>query len=250
MLPVIIFARESGVRSKMLQFLNEYAKASGNRFSVLDNTGSAEEAAHSIDTSEGILLMIAGVGSGKETDRAAVGLERLALRKNRDSYTVYWLSDVERLPALASSCLRPVGFLLPPPDQGRFELILKRVFEDYASLSGGSEEDFLPLQSGGTVHRLPVSSIDYIEALDKKLNIWTKRQCLTVYEKLAHIEELLGKRFFRCHRSYLVRFAAIESVDYAAMELRLAGDIRVPLSRSSKSLLKERIREEGLPDEG
>lgn len=250
MLPVLIYDTESSSRSEILKFLNEYARVSGERFSVLGNTDSTDDIAFCIKAEDGILLMIVGVGGDTDIQRESVGLERLITGKNRDSYTLYWLRDMEKLPALATACLHPVGFVLPPPNQLHFNGILQRVIEDYTSFTTTPVDNFLSLQSGGSMYRLSVSRIDYIEALDKKLNIWTRRQCVTVYEKLGHMEELLGDRFFRCHRSYLVNYSLIESVDYAAMELRLVNGVRLPLSRSSKDRLKERIAREGLDDEG
>lgn len=244
MLPILIYAGSPEIRSGILAFLNNYAKRSQDRFAILNNTDSADQAARSIRSTSGIFLLIAGVGSRQGADDAA-GLEHDMAAQNRDSYTVYWLNALEHLPAVAAACLHPAGFVLPPPDQRQFDRIMARVFADYAALTQAPAENFLMLQNGGTVYRIPVSSVSYIEALDKKLNIWTGQQCLTVYEKLGHVQELLGAAFFRCHRSYLINFACLESVDLAAMEITLQGGVRLPLSRSGKALLKERMRKEG-----
>lgn len=246
MLPVLIYDTDHSERQRMLEFLNEYTRVSGNRFQITGSTDRVDDAEFCIRSEEGVLLAILGVGDEREAQKDAVGLERLAAQKNRDSYMLYWLRDMTKLPELAASCLHPVGFVLPPPDQTHFNDILKRVMDDYASFATTDADSFLSLQSGGTMYRLNVGRIDYIEALDKKLNIWTDRQCVTVNEKLGRTEELLGERFFRCHRSYLVNYSHIVSVDFAAMELRLSNGSRLPLSRSSKDRLKARINREGL----
>ncbi len=249
MLPILIYAGSPQTRSGILEFLHNYAKTSNDRFTILNNTDSADQAARSIRGAPGILLLIAGVGGGPAA-QTATGLERDATAQNRDSYTVYWMDRLDQLPAVAAACLHPAGFVLPPPDQQQFDWIMARVFADYAALTQAPAENFLMLHNGGAVHRIPVSSVSYIEALDKKLNIWTGQQCLTVYEKLAHVQELLGAAFFRCHRSYLINFAWLESVDFSAMELTLRGGVRLPLSRSGKAPLKERMKKEGLPGAG
>ena len=249
MLPILIYAGSAATRSGILAFLNSYARTSHDRFTILNNTDSADQAARSIRSTPGVFLLIAGVGGGKGAD-TATGLEHDMAAQNRDSYTVYWLSGLEQLPAVAASCLRPAGFVLPPPDQRQFDQIMARVFADYAALTQAPDENFLTLQNGGTTYRVPVSTVSYIEALDKKLNIWTGQQCLTVYEKLGHVQEILGDAFFRCHRSYLINFACLESVDFAAMEITLKDGVRLPLSRSGKAPLKERMRKEGLSGAG
>ncbi len=242
MIPVIIFEPEEHQRSQILHFLKRFSEASGQRFRILGNAATKEDAASCLDAGQGVFLLILGTQSGGGAD--AVSLERRAGTISRDSYTLYWLHDLADLPEVASLCLRPSGFILPPPDPERFDAAMRRICEDYSAMRDGGEEQFLAFQVGGTLHRLQISSIDYLEALDKKLNIWTRRQCLTVYEKLGHMEELLGDRFFRCHRSYLVNYDRIEMVDFAAMELQLAGQ-RLPLSRSAKDALRARIQREG-----
>lgn len=242
MLPVIIYEAEERERGQMLSFLKQFSQDRGARLSVRGSAASKEEAAACVESDKGVFLLILGTRAGAAAD--AVALERRAALVNRDSYTLYWLHSLSDLPEVAAGCLRPAGFVLPPPELERFSAVMQRIWDDYAALTEANEDDFLSLQAGGTLHRLQIGAIDYIEALDKKLNIWTSRQCLTVYEKLGHMEELLGERFFRCHRSYLVNYARIERVDFAAMELQLAGR-RLPLSRSAKDALKQRMRGEG-----
>lgn len=249
MLPILIYAGSPETRSGILTFLNNYAKVSHDRFTILNNTDSVDQASRSIHSMSGIFLLIAGVESRQSADTAAA-LEHDMAAQNRDSYTVYWLDALEQLPAVAAACLHPAGFVLPPPGQRQFNQIMGRVFADYAALSQAPAESFLMLQNGGTVYRVPVRSVSYIEALDKKLNIWTGQQCLTVYEKLGRVQALLGAAFFRCHRSYLINLACLERVDFAAMEITLQGGVRLPLSRSGKAPLKEWMRKEGLSGAG
>ena len=244
MLPVIIYEPETDQRGRILLFLKHFAESTGQKLVIEGNAVTTEEAVSCLVARHGVFLLILGTQPGASAE--AVALERCAGDINRDSYTLYWLHDLADLPELASLCLRPAGFILPPPDPSRFNAAMRRICEDYSALRGGEngEEQFLALQVGGTLHRLKISSIDYMEALDKKLNIWTSRQCLTVYERLGHMEEVLGERFFRCHRSYLVNYSHIERVDFASMELQLAGQ-RLPLSRSAKDALKTRMKKEG-----
>ncbi len=249
MLPVLIYETDDGARMEILSLLNGFAQAHGRRFSVLGNTDSLEEADFCLKSESGILLLILGVNGAADPGFRSVQLESLANRTNRDSYALYWLHNLEDLPGLTARCLHPVGFVLPPPDKAHVEAIFQRVFDDYDSLSDGAEERFISLQSGGAIYRLAMDSIDYIEALYKKLNIWTKRQCLTVYAKLGQMEQLLGESFFRCHRSYLINFTHLESADFAAMEICLQSGVRLPLSRSYRDGLKSRMLKEGAADE-
>ncbi len=247
MLPVVIYEPDEGDRRQILSYLNGYSDRHGQRFAVLGSTGALKEAAGCLGAESGVLLLILGVRGGAGRDAAE--LERLSAKANRDNYTMYWLHSPDDLYEIAGSCLRPAGFLIPPPSEEQFERIVRRICEDYENLTEAPPDMFLALQSGGTVHRLPIGRILYIEAFDKKLNIWTQRQCLTVCERLADVERRLGDRFVRCHRSYLVNYAQIERADFARMELTLAGGTSLPLSRTGKDALKRRMSRENEEDE-
>lgn len=242
MLPVIIYDREHGCRMQMLAYLNDYSRRTGERFTVLGNADTTRDAVACLAEEGGIVLVLAGVEADKGEESALV--EEAAIGRNRDSYVLYWLKDVTALHGLAAHCRRPAGFLIPPPQQAQFDRILDRVMRDYRSIAAEKDEEFISLQNAGTLFRLPVGKIEYIEALEKKMNIWTNGQCFTVYETLSRMAENLGERFFRCHRSYLVNYARIVRVDYAGMELEIDGGVRLPLSRSAKDRLKARMEEE------
>ena len=92
-----------------------------------------------------------------------------------------------------------------------------------------------------------VSSIIYVEAMKNDVYYYLlghkNTDCLQVYrvrEKIANIEkELKVEGFFRCHRSYLVQLAAVES--YNNVELTLSGNVRIPISRGKQQLFREAL---------
>lgn len=241
-LPIVIYEPLASERDKILTFLRDYSASNGRQFSIIGNASSIERATACLNQEDGILLLIVGICAGMGS--ASVTLEQCANQNNRDNYCLYWLHDMADLPELASMCQHPAGFILPPPEQTRFDHILKRICQDYAAISDTSGDRFLALQCGGTMHRLPITNIDYIEALDKRLNIWTGRQCLSVYETIGKMEQMLGNRFFRCHRSYLINLSHLERADYVNMEVQLKGGICLPLSRSAKEKFKLRMKQE------
>lgn len=244
MLPIVIYEPVASERDKILAFLKEYSSRDGRKFSIIGNTSTVDRAKACLDQEDGILLLIIGICPGMGS--VSAGLEQYANHNNRDNYCLYWVHDMGDLPEVVSMCQHPAGFVLPPPEQAHFNQLLQRICQDYSSISDTSGDSFLALQCGGTLHRLPISSIDYLEALDKRLNIWTGRQCLSVYETIGKMEQLLGDRFFRCHRSYLINLSHLERVNYAGMEVQLYGGIRLPLSRSAKEKLKLRMQKEGI----
>lgn len=239
LLPTLVYEPDEKCRAHILSLLSVCEEKCGGQFPILLSTGRIGEALKCAGGQREITLVIIGVADAKKDE--IFQLERLSTERNRDNYTLFWMHLPEDLAEIAGGCLRPSGFVVPPPQDAQFEAIVSRIYGDYLRLMGTPNKLFLTLQSGGKVFRLPFADILYIEANDKKLNIWTQRQCLSVYERMSDLEEKLGTQFFRCHRSYLVNCARIERVDFAAMEILLGDGERLPLSRTFKNALKERL---------
>ena len=103
----------------------------------------------------------------------------------------------------------------------------------------------LVVDSGNSTFRIPFSRILYIEALDKKLTIWTKQQSISIRMTLNTLETTLPPElFFRCHRSYIINVKAIESVDFTAMEVTLTSGDTLPLSRTARDGMREVLEQE------
>lgn len=241
LLPTLIYEPDEKSRAHILSLLSGCEEKCSGQFPILLSTGRMGEAMKCVGGQSEITLVIIGVMDAKKNSRQVFELERLSAERNRDNYTLYWMHLSEDLSEIAGGCLRPSGFVVPPPQDAQFEALILRIYSDYLRLKGTPSELFLTIQSGGKVFRLPCGDILYIEASDKKLNIWTKRQCLSVYERMSEVEQKLGARFFRCHRSYLVNCTQIESVNFAEMQIVLRNSERLPLSRTFKNALKERL---------
>ena len=54
----------------------------------------------------------------------------------------------------------------------------------------------------------------YVENNGRKVILHTKSECLEYYERMNHLQEVLGDGFYRCHRGYLVALSAISGYDH------------------------------------
>jgi len=246
MLPVIIFEPNQNNRNHLRACLKDYCRDHASSMSLLTDTASVEEAVRYLNDESGIMLLMLSVVTGQEeARRGAVQLGRKAMRKNRDNYTLYCLHNANDMESLLNTGVRPVGVLVHPFDSGKLEKLLTRIDRDYAEMREQESGNCLVVDSGNTTYRLPFSRVLYIEALDKKLNICTERQSLSVRMTLNNLEDTLpGDVFFRCHRSYLVNIRAVDHVDFTGMELTLTSGDVLPLSRTYRDKLKDILEQE------
>lgn len=105
----------------------------------------------------------------------------------------------------------------------------------------------ISVEDRGVYRVVPVGDILYFEAEDGIVVAATGEERFITDFSLKFLEENLSEEtFFRCHRSYIVRLDAIESIaPWGAGTYRLVlsrdDDLGVPLSRSRAAELKSRI---------
>lgn len=101
------------------------------------------------------------------------------------------------------------------------------------------------IKKSGKIHVLAVTDIQYLEAQDDYVMIYTqqgrflKQQTMKYYEK--HLDP---DQFIRVHRSYIVNVQVIERIEpYEKTNyiLLLADGNKVPVSRSGMQVLKDKL---------
>ncbi len=100
----------------------------------------------------------------------------------------------------------------------------------------------LILAKDGENYPCPMSSIYYIESVDKKTFVYTKDDCYESKYRLYELEEMLSKNFLRCSKNTIINIRKIRSVksDYNGRmnAVMLSGDTLV-ISRSYVKELKK-----------
>ena len=99
------------------------------------------------------------------------------------------------------------------------------------------------VRSGGEISVIPVEQIIYIEALDDYVMIYAETGRFIKQKTMKYFDDHLpGDEFVRVHRSYIVkagRIVKIEPYGKNSWIVVLKGSVRVPVSRSGYTLLKE-----------
>ena len=97
---------------------------------------------------------------------------------------------------------------------------------------------FFTVKTSSSVKNIPLSDILYFESNKRLLNIHTKNEVLSFYEKLDNVEnELKEKDFIRTHQSYLVNAQKIKSVSKDSVFL--INGFSLPVSKSKATKVKD-----------
>ncbi len=92
-------------------------------------------------------------------------------------------------------------YLVKPVDEKQFGKTMERLF---ASMQNASEDSLL-VQKGYEGRIIPKDEIVFCEIIDRKIYLnLVSGDVVDYYERIENLETKLDKRFYRCHRSYLI----------------------------------------------
>ena len=103
-------------------------------------------------------------------------------------------------------------YLMKPVDHNKMTDVLKRAAQEVEKRQ--SAPRYLLVKTEGSHRRVPVEDILYVENSGRKVILHMKTGCLEYYERMNHLEEVLGEGFYRCHRGYLVALSAVDGYDH------------------------------------
>lgn len=139
--------------------------------------------------------------------------------------------------------LAAVDYLRKPFSFERFTVAVDRA-KDYLMLSSGKhpmqqEEGVLVIKSGNGLLKIRFSEIQYVEAYQEYVKIFTDTAKYMTYERMKNIEAILpAAQFMRIHRSYIVALNRIKSVQNHSAVLE---NISLPVSRDLKEKLMQTV---------
>lgn len=150
-----------------------------------------------------------------------------------------------------------IDYLLKPFSQERFD----KAMEKFMSQSGmqhqvqatenllreepglASEYKRVVVKTGGKIKIIPVPTIEYIEAADDYVKIFTAEGSFLKNKTMSFYERCLPPHsFVRVHRSYIVNLQEITRIDPYEKESHMAilrSGARLPVSKAGYTKLKE-----------
>ena len=149
------------------------------------------------------------------------------IRKTDKLVKIVFLSSSSEF-AIDSYSVKANGYLLKPVNKDKFYNLLDELCEELST----TPKNIL-IKCTHTVHKLPVSSIEYAEAQGKHVKIsLSDGTSMLSDEPFYYFKSSLlpNDGFASCHRSYIVNITHIST--YTVKEIILNSGVKIPISRS------------------
>lgn len=151
--------------------------------------------------------------------------------------------------------LDAVDYLLKPFSYDRFvkavnkaiKLIsLERDTDSSSPKESKIKDDFIVIKADYKLHKIKYNEIDYIEGLKAYVSFFVKGKRYITLESLKRLEELLPHdQFMRIHKSYIIPFTKVKSLDGNMLEI---GEKKLPIGKSYKEIVMDKVFKKGLND--
>lgn len=117
-------------------------------------------------------------------------------------------------------------YLLKPLDSNHFKRTMDRAVSTLAQRTDKS----IVIQRGNSCDVVPLAQIVYCEVQGRKVYVHqSDGKIIDYYDNLENFERQMDRRFFRCHRSYLVNLDYVRGCDTGLVTLSQGAQI--PVSR-------------------
>ncbi len=122
--------------------------------------------------------------------------------------------------------VQPFDYLVKPVQEEKFEKTMERLFRSMQD----KEKGHLLVQKGYESNIISFQEIICCEVIDRKVYLYLQSgEAIGYYDRIANLEKKLDRRFFRCHRSYLINLGYLKS--YRDNTAYMADGKEIPVSR-------------------
>jgi len=113
-------------------------------------------------------------------------------------------------------------YIVKPIDDEKFTEVLCNAVDELKALdtyTAASEKRYMMINNGGVHIKVNIDDIVYAEVFNRKVVIHKLNETIEYYGKMSELEALVGDRFFRPHRAYLINFKYVEKYDSSTIYL-------------------------------
>jgi two-component system LytT family response regulator len=149
-----------------------------------------------------------------------------------------------------------VDYLLKPYSKERFDKALQKWLQQRSQtdekknqqtllsedIRQPEERNRVVVREGGNIRIIPVHEIQYLEAYDDYVKIYTAKEMFLKKKTMSFYEQSLDSaQFIRVHRSYIIQLTQLTRIEPLEKDTHVAllkSGIRIPLSKSGYAKLK------------
>ncbi len=156
------------------------------------------------------------------------------VREIDNSVVIIFLTNMPQY-AIRGYAVEALDYVLKPVSYYAFEQCLSRALKRRQKRG----DAFLRISAGkGTLRRIRLSSIYYVEIQGHTLIYYTKDGEFSTTGAIRDIEQQVNDRFFRCNKCYLVNLEHVESLKG---NFAMVGGYEVQISRAKKKTLLDAL---------
>lgn len=175
-------------------------------------------------------------------DVSGIEIAKKLRSQYKDVFIIFITRHIELMYMVVNQNIMPSGFLAKPINQNEVKMLLLNIF-DYSKAENKTEISTLTVRTGSAIYKIRYDEIIFIEALNRKIYIYTDSQRISFNGSLYSLEEELGENFLRCHKSYIVNKNKIKNVHIGNMYIEMTNGSKVLMSKAHKKAVKTAISE-------
>lgn len=149
-----------------------------------------------------------------------------------------------------------IDYLLKPFSKERFDKALQKWYQQrqepvsknsqatllQEDIRQPEERNRIVVKEGGNIRIIPVHEIQYVEAYDDYVKIYTQKEMFLKKKTMSFYEQSLNAdQFVRVHRSYIIQLTQLTRIEPLEKDSHVAllkSGVRIPLSKSGYAKLK------------
>lgn len=219
---VILCDDQKDMCALLRRHLETFSQESGETFQVQE-CYSGEELLELISGETDLVFLDIRMGevSGMEAARA--------LRQRNYSTCLIFITTMTQY-AIEGYSVHAFGFLKKPVRYPQFRMQMQDTVRHLEQQRRQSSRETISLRSGAETYTLEVADILYVEVQNHDLHIVRQGGSLTIYSTISSMEEQLeGKGFFRCHKSFLVNLSQISRITRG--DVHMVNQAVIPVSK-------------------
>jgi two-component system, LytTR family, response regulator len=145
-----------------------------------------------------------------------------------------------------------IDYLLKPFSKERFDKAVQKWLSTTETVSPvkivheqirqPEERNRVVIREGGNIRIIPVGDIQYVEAYDDYVKIYTQKEMFLKKKTMSFYENSLdADQFVRVHRSYIIQLSQLTRIEPLEKDTHVAllkSGVRIPLSKTGYAKLK------------